>query len=140
MTRAAPPGIPDDPLTKFFWDGAREGQLRILRCQDCGTYIHLPRPICRACRSFNLAGEAVSGTAKLYSFSITHKPFHPYFVDRVPYAVATVALVEQEGLHFLSNLVDVEVDDIEIGMDLQVRFDALSDDVVIPVFTAAGGS
>jgi uncharacterized protein len=134
MNQPAPPPLPDDPLTKFFWDAARKGELHIQRCQSCGTYIHLPRPVCRNCQSMDLAGEKVSGRATLYSYTETHKAFHPYFVDRVPYLLATVELVEQPQLHLLTNLVSLAGADIEIGMELVVNFEVLADDVVIPVF------
>jgi uncharacterized protein len=137
MQRAAPPALPDDPLTAFFWEGARNHELRIQRCQQCGTYIHLPRPICRNCQSFDLAGEPVSGRATLYSFTETFKAFHPFFVDRVPYIVATVALEEQAGLHLLSNLVGIEEVDVHIGMPVVVDFEELAAGYVIPVFRPA---
>ncbi len=130
----APPPIVIEPFTEPFWEGTRQRQLRILRCQACGTYIHLPRPVCRNCQGFDLAFEQVSGRATLYSFTETHKAFHPYFVDRVPYLLATVALIEQPQLHFLSNLVGVSESDARIGMALEVDFEMLSDEITIPVF------
>ena len=137
MNQPAPPPLPDDPLTNFFWEGTRMGELRIQRCQSCGTYIHLPRPVCRRCQSMNLAGEKVSGRATLYSYTETFKAFHPFFVDRVPYLVATVELVEQPHLHLLSNLVGIAESDVRIGMELVVDFEALAPDIVIPVFRPA---
>jgi uncharacterized OB-fold protein len=137
MNQPAPPQLPIDPLTDFFWDGARTGELRIQRCRSCGTYIHVPRPICRHCQSTDLAGVAVSGQATLYSWTETYKAFHPFFVNRVPYLLATVELVEQPRLHVLTNLVGVATEDVKIGMDLVVDFEALSPDVVIPVFRPA---
>lgn len=129
-----PPALPDDPLTTFFWDGTRNRELWIQRCRSCGTYIHLPRPICRNCRSFDLAGERVSGRGTLYSFTTTFKPFHPFFVDRVPYVLATVTLVEQQGLQLLTNLVGIDEADARMGMDLEVDFEELAPGYVIPVF------
>lgn len=137
MATAMPPKVPDDPLTAFFWDGARNGELRIQRCQACGTYIHLPRPICRNCLSFDLAGERVSGLGTLYSFTKTFKAFHPFFVDRVPYIVATVTLAEQQGLQLLTNLVGIDEADARMGMQLQVTFQELAEGYVIPVFEPA---
>ena len=107
-----------------------------MRCQSCGTYIHLPRPICRTCQSFDLAPEPVSGRGTLFSVTQTVKAFHPFFVDRVPYLLATVELVEQPGLMFLSNLVGIDEPDVRIGMDVAVRFEDLGD-YVIPVFAPA---
>jgi uncharacterized protein len=137
MPEPMPPPLPDDPLTAFFWEAARNHELWIQRCQACGTYIHLPRPVCRSCQSFDLAGEKVSGQATLYSYTQTYKAFHPYFVDRVPYLVATVALVEQPGLHLLSNLVGIDEPDVRIGMQLHVTFEELADGYVVPVFQPA---
>jgi uncharacterized protein len=134
---AQPPLPPDDASTKFFWDGARAGELRLLRCQACGTYIHLPRPVCRNCQSFDLAPEKVSGRGTLYSYTVTFKAFHPFFVDRVPYVVATIALEEQEDLRILSNLVGVAEADIIFGMPVMVDFEVLSPELTIPVFRPA---
>jgi uncharacterized protein len=137
MAQTPPPNVIRDPLTDFFFDGAKAGQLRIQRCQDCGLYVHLPRPVCRRCLSFNLADEQVSGDATVYSWSVATKPFHPFFVDRVPYVFATVELVEQPKLHLVTNIVGIVPADIQIGMALHVHFEALSDELTIPVFGPA---
>ncbi|MGD9704589.1 MAG: Zn-ribbon domain-containing OB-fold protein [Acidimicrobiia bacterium] len=134
MDHALPPALPDDPLTAFFWEGARNGELRIQRCRSCGTYIHLPRPVCRHCQSFDLAGERVSGRGTLYSFTQTFKAFHPFFVDRVPYIIATVTLAEQDGLQLLTNLAGIDEADARMGMDVEVAFEELAAGYVIPVF------
>jgi uncharacterized protein len=138
--RPQPPTLPDDQLTAFFWEGARNHELRIQRCQSCGTFIHLPRPICRNCQSFDLAGERVSGHGVLYSFTQTFKAFHPFFVDRVPYIIATVTLVEQPGLQFLTNLVGIDEADAQMGMAVEVDFAELADGYVIPVFKPAASA
>jgi uncharacterized protein len=138
-----PPAPPhDDALTAFFWEAARQHELHIQRCQTCGTYIHMPRPICRNCQSFDLAPERVSGRAKLYSWTQTFKAFHPYFVDRVPYVIATVTLEEQEGLQFMSNLVGIDQlkvdEEARMGMDVEVDFQDLGGGYVVPVFKPVG--
>ena len=138
MDRPQPPVPIPDPLSKPFWDGARDGRLVIQRCNACGTYLHLPRPVCRNCRSFDLGAAEVSGRATLYSFTTTYKAFHPYFVDRVPYLLASVELDEQPGLLVLSNLVGVDEPDVRIGMELQVGFEPLGPDFAVPVFRPAG--
>jgi uncharacterized OB-fold protein len=129
-----------DRYTAFFWDGASDRRLLILRCQKCGTFIHLPRPVCRMCHSFDLQPEEVSGRGTLYSYTVTHKPFHPFFVDRVPYVIAVVDLAEQPGLRLVSNLVDVEESEIKFGMALQVDFEQLDSELTIPVFRPAGAA
>ncbi|MCU1346922.1 MAG: hypothetical protein JWL70_3188 [Acidimicrobiia bacterium] len=140
MDHVSPPKAVPDALTSPFWEGANKGQLLIQRCQKCGTYIHLPRPVCSNCLSFDLAPEAVSGRGTLYSFTITYKAFHPFFVDKVPYVLAVVELAEQTNLRVLSNLVGVDEADIRIGMDLMVDFQELEPGYSVPIFKAAGAS
>jgi uncharacterized protein len=130
---APAPGIPADELTADFWTGTRAGELRIQRCRNCGTYIHLPRPICRSCQSFDLGWEKVSGRGTIYSFTLTTRAFHPYFVDRVPYIVATIALDEQPQLHFLSNIVGTDPDSVRIGQRVRVQFEDRGE-YSLPVF------
>jgi uncharacterized protein len=137
MTTPSPPMPVQDPLSDFFWEGAAQGQLLIQRCQQCGTYIHLPRPICRNCQSFDLQPEPVSGRGTLYSYTVTYKAFHPAFVDQVPYVLASVVMDEQHDLRVLSNLVDVPLDAIHIGMPVQVAFRQLAPELTVPVFVAA---
>jgi uncharacterized protein len=138
MNQPAPPIVIDDPHTNFFYDAARAGELHIQRCQNCKYYVHLPRPICRKCHSFDLRGERVSGRATLYTWSVGTKAFHPFFVNRLPYLFATVELVEQPKLHLVTNLVGIDEADVRIGMDLEVTFEALSETLTIPVFRPVG--
>lgn len=142
MDTILPPAPPDDQLTSFFWEAARRHELHIQRCQACGTYVHMPRPICRNCQSFDLAGERVSGRGTLYSWTQTFKPFHPYFVDKVPYVIATITLNEQDGLQFMSNLVGIDQANVDeearMGMEVEVDFQDLGGDYVIPVFKPLG--
>ncbi len=103
---------------RHFWTGGRDGELRFQRCQECGYYIHPPSPICPACHSKDLAFEAVSGRATLWTYTVNYQPWMPG--PELPYVVAIVALPEQDGLRLTTNLVDVAPDDVEIGMPLEV--------------------
>jgi uncharacterized OB-fold protein len=141
MSTDAPAGpmLPTpDELTQFFWDGVAQHELRIQRCQACGHYIHYPKPICRYCQSRDLAGEPVSGKATLYSWTIASQPFHPFWVDRVPYTLATVELVEQPRLMFFSQVVDCAEEDLAAGMPLEVTFVELSPELTLPFFRPTG--
>lgn len=138
METVNPPPLVDDPLSAFFWEGTRQGELRIQRCQACGTFIHLPRPVCRHCLSFDLAPAVVSGRGTVHSFTITHRAFHPFFVDRLPYVLAVVELVEQKGLRMVTNLVGLDGREPEFDAPVEVGFSELAPGLVIPVFTPAG--
>src|SRR2546421_5320980 len=120
-----------DPGTEFFWEATRRGELHILRCRTCGTYIHLPRPACRSCGSTDLAPERVSGRGVVHSFTVTHFPL-PGFEP--PFAVALIELEEQSGLRLVSNVVDTSPEELEIGIPVEVTFERISDDIVLPLF------
>jgi uncharacterized OB-fold protein len=132
------PEMAVDGLSAPFWAAAKARRLDIQRCQDCGLFIHFPRPVCRRCGSFRLEYEPVSGNGSVYSFSETQKAFHPFFADRVPYLIATIELAEQADLRILSNLVGIAEPDVEFGMAVEVAFEDLSPELTIPVFVPAG--
>jgi uncharacterized OB-fold protein len=121
--------------TGFFWTGGADGELRLLRCQDCGYYLHPPTPLCPQCQGKRLAPEAVSGKATLATYSINHQPWMPG--PELPYVVAIVEVVEQPSVRLTTNVVHCPHDEIRIGMPLRVVFEHHEDpdgDVWIPLF------
>ena len=117
-----------------YWRGGADGVLQLLRCTECRTYLHPPTPVCRVCRSMNVAAEAVSGRGVVYAFTINRYRWLPQMSP--PYVVAFVELVEQAGLQILTNIVGCAVDDVHTGMAVEVVF-AHNDDVYIPLFRPA---
>jgi uncharacterized protein len=111
------PAITKD--TEAFWTGGRDGQLLITRCQACRLYLHPPVGVCRACRSFDIRPEPVSGRAVVYSYTINHQPWSD--TGHEPYVVAVVELAEQASLHLTTNL-DCPPDRVAIGLDVEVDF------------------
>jgi uncharacterized OB-fold protein len=103
-----------------FWDGLRAHELRILRCEECRTYVHPPQASCPRCLSLNLTAEPVSGRGTVYSFTVANREFARGI--KPPYAVALVDLVEQDALRVVTNLVNVAVGDVRIGMPVRVLF------------------
>lgn len=125
-------------VNRDFWTGGQVGELRFLRCQNCGYYNHPPTPICPRCHSKELRFEAVSGKATLWTFTVNYQPWMPG--PELPFIVAIVAIPEQDGLRLTTNLVGVEPDDVKIGMALEVTFENHNDEVWIPLFRPAEGS
>jgi uncharacterized OB-fold protein len=126
------PRVRDD--NEFFWTSGEDGQLRFTRCQSCGYWIHPTGPICPECHSKELAPEAVSGRATLHTYTINRQAWIPGFEP--PYVVAIVELPEQQGLRLTTNLVNVDLDDVRIGMPVQVTFEHW-EDVWLPLFEPA---
>lgn len=126
-----------DDFNRDFWTGGEVGELRIQRCQDCGYYNQPGTPMCPRCHSKQLRFEALSGQATLWTFTVNYQPWMPG--PELPYVIAIVALPEQEGLRLTTNLVGIEPDAVEIGMDLEVTFEH-HDEVWLPLFRPVGAS
>jgi uncharacterized OB-fold protein len=124
---------PDD-LTRFYWEHARQHQLAILRCDDCGAFVHPPRPLCRACLSEDLAPHVMSGRGFVHSHTLTHYVFHPAFADAVPYPVALVELEEDPGIRIVSNLVEIDATHIRSGLPVEVVFEDVTEEISLPMF------
>jgi uncharacterized protein len=103
-----------------FWQGGAAGQLRLMRCQDCGRYLHPPLPRCPACHGARIEAATVSGRGTVYSWTLNRYPWLPSMP--VPYVVAQVDLVEQEGLRLTSNIVGCDPTEVHIGMPVEVCF------------------
>jgi hypothetical protein len=95
-----------------------------------------PAPICPACLGEKLAPAAVSGRGVVESFTVNRHVWMPGMP--VPRLIVLVGLPECEHLRLMSNLVDVAIEEVEVGMPVQVCFER-DDDVWIPLFRPAGG-
>ena len=71
MDRVLPQPTPE---TQEFWDGCREGELRLQRCTDCSKPYFPPRPFCPVCGSRKVETFKASGKGKLWSYVINHRP------------------------------------------------------------------
>jgi uncharacterized protein len=116
-----------------FWAATRERRLVIQRCADCGRLRYFPRRHCPVCWSATVDWVPVSGRGTIYTYSVVRRSPSPGFKDLVPYAVALIDL--EEGVRVFSRLVDCAVEDVGIGAPVDVRFEALDDEVTLPLFT-----
>jgi uncharacterized OB-fold protein len=113
-----------------YWEGARRGELMIQRCDACALWVHPPLFSCPRCGEEPIATQPASGLGTVYSFSIMRMPGIPGFDS--PYAVAVVELDEQPGLITIGNVLDCPVEDLEIGMRVEVTFEDVGEDIVLP--------
>lgn len=117
--------------SRAFWTGGFDQELRIYRCQACRSWIHPPVGACWRCRSRDVGPEVASGRAKVAAYSINHHPWFPAFPP--PYVVAAVELDEDPSVRLTTCLVDCDVDQVEVGMAVEVVFDEQGD-VALPLF------
>ena len=134
-TAAVPPRMvpPLTDVNRAFWTGGKDGVLLIQRCSACRRWVHPPVAPCPDC-SGELIAEPVSGKGEVFTFTVNHHPFNP--TVPVPYVVAIVELVEQDGLRFMTNVVNCEPDAVTVGMPVRVLFEDHGE-VFVPVFEPA---
>jgi hypothetical protein len=77
--------------------------------------------------------EEASGRGTVYSFTVIRQNYARPFRDWIPYVVALVDL--EEGPRVMTNLVDCDPDAVQVGMPVRARFEAVSDDAGIALFT-----
>ncbi len=130
-TRLGPSMTPD---TQFFWDGVRDRKLLVQRCTECHLLRHPPRPMCPVCNALTWNTIESSGHGEVFSFVMPVHPQYPWF--DYPYIVALVDL--DEGIRLVSNLCDIEPDDVTIGMEVEVFYREFDDGLVLPLFRPAG--
>jgi uncharacterized OB-fold protein len=122
---------PDD-ATAPYWEGARNRELRMQACASCDRLRFPPRPMCPACRSFESIWRTLSGRGTIYSFTVCHPPVLRAFRERAPYAVVLIELAEDAGLRIVGNLLDADPTEISIGREVEVDFEELAPNVVLP--------
>ena len=119
-----PPGVPwpapprGSRDSAFFWEGVARRVLLGQRCKSCERFRHPPRPLCPHCHSFEWEAVELSGRGTLHSWIKPVHPKLPMFPD--DYLVALVDL--EEGVRLLSNLCEVELDEIANDMPVEVCF------------------
>jgi hypothetical protein len=90
--------------------------------------------MCPHCQSLDFGEAELSGGGTLYSYAVLHHPQHPAF----DYPVLAALVDLDEGIRLVSNLVDIDAADIEIGMRLEVTFVPTAEDRTVPLFRRAG--
>ncbi|MDY6842666.1 MAG: Zn-ribbon domain-containing OB-fold protein [Thermodesulfobacteriota bacterium] len=115
-----------------FWEGCRQHKLLIQKCKNCKSYRHYPRPMCPHCNSTDTEWVKVNGKGTIYTWTVTAQPFHPAYVNCVPYAVVVVLL--EEGIRMASNIVDCNPEDLYIGMPVEVIFENVTEKISLPKF------
>ncbi|MDT3440667.1 MULTISPECIES: thiolase C-terminal domain-containing protein [unclassified Pseudofrankia] len=125
------------PANEWFWKSGADDRLRIQGCDDCGTLVHPPTPICPKCRSRACAPTEVSGRGTVIGFTVNAHQWLPGFEP--PYVVAVVALAEQPDVRLTTNVVGCPPDDVRVGQEVAVRFER-HEDVWLPLFEPTGGT
>ena len=119
-------------LNRDFWEGCRQGRLRMQKCGGCAHIRYPISHVCPRCLSYEYQWTDLSGRGSVFSYVVFHQIYNRAFAQDVPYNVALVQL--EEGPRMYSNVVGVPNDAVKVGDRLQVVFDAVTPDVTLPRF------
>ncbi len=108
--------MPDDPN--------KEPYLTAQRCKECSTYFYSGRKNCLQCGAEPMEVAPLSGRGKLFTYTIVHKQL-PGALMQVPYGIAVVEM--EEGVH-VQSVVDIDYENLKVGMDMEVYFDKMAED------------
>jgi uncharacterized OB-fold protein len=125
-----------DNASQHYWQSAADGKLVVQRCTSCGQYQFYPRALCTSC-----AGETewvdASGRGTLHTYTVIRQNRSPAFAALSPYAVGIVEL--EEGVRMMSNIVECDVEELTVGMALEVLLLKAADDVGLPFWRPVSG-
>jgi uncharacterized OB-fold protein len=122
-----------DHVSTPFWEAASRGELLIQRCPS-GHRQFYPRAVCKVCGS-DPEWERASGRGTVHTFTIIRQNHARPFRDELPYVVAMVEL--DEGVRMMGNITDCPVDDVHIGMPVEVHMVEAEPGVGVPFWRAA---
>ena len=123
-----------DHTSAHYWQSAADGRLVLQRCVSCREYQFYPRALCVACAGETEWVEA-SGRGTLHTFTVIRQNRSEAFAALSPYAVGIVEL--EEGVRMMTNVIECDIDQLRIGMPLEVVLLKAADDVGLPFWRPA---
>ncbi|MCW2516905.1 MAG: putative nucleic-acid-binding protein containing a Zn-ribbon [Mycobacterium sp.] len=108
------------PTTQPFWDALREHKIRIQYSPSAGRYVFYPRVLAPGTLADDLEWREISGAGSLYTYTVSHRPVSPHFVDDVPQILAVVQW--DEGPRFSTEIVNAAPDAIRVGARVRPVF------------------
>jgi hypothetical protein len=136
LTRGLPVPLPTRDNAPFH-EAARRGELVFQRCTACGRFRHYPRPTCPACLAREHVWERSSGRGTVWTWTIVRGPTLPAFEARIPYNVVDVLM--EEGVHFVSEVLDCPPEEIRAGMPVEAVFVPASAEITLVKFRRVPG-
>jgi uncharacterized protein len=116
-------------VSQPYWAGLREHRLLMQRCADCRRLQFYPRSGCRHCGGTDLSWEQMSGSGRIYSYTVIHRaPFEAFAAD-VPYVYAVIQLAE--GPRVVATIETDDHDGLTVDMPVMAIFDDGDDGITL---------
>ncbi len=122
------PGLPQpaaapESLDAPYWQGLRDEQLLLQRCDACHRWQWGPEWLCHRCHNFELSFETVSPQGVVYSFERVWHPVHPALKEQGPYLVVLVGLPQADNVRLVGNLLGDPQQPVTIGAQVEGVFE-----------------
>ena len=131
----AKPQPQPNEVSQEFWDGTREGRLKLQRCGKCGKLRHYPRPICDNCYSNDVVWIEASGRGTVHSWTVANHPYHPAFKADGAYVLLTVDL--EEGVRQMGRLQGDQSAKLRLGLPVMLNWLPTESGYALPEFKIA---
>lgn len=132
MADATRPALTPNPETEPYWEAAGRRELVLPRCSNCGEAWFPPSAACPSCSAFEHEWAHTSGRGEVVTYTVVHRAPGPAFAERVPYVLAVIELAE--GPRLLTNVLECPPGEVQVGMPVEVTFEEIAQDVVVPQF------
>jgi uncharacterized OB-fold protein len=136
-TQYQKPLPPISSLNQPYWDGLKNREFKLQRCDACSKVWYPPSPLCPACWSRNFTWTRLSGQGRVNSWVIFHQSYFRGYDHDVPYNVAEVEL--DEGPRVLTNLVGIKNEEIRAGMPVEIVYDDVTSEITLAKFRPRAG-
>ena len=100
-------------------------RLEAKKCTTCGKVFFPARLVCDDCANRDFKAITLPDHGELVTFTII-RVAPEGFGDQAPYAIGIVEVMK--GVRFTTQIVDIPLDKIEIGMPVKVEFRKIRDD------------
>ena len=119
-------------LNRPYFEGAKQRELRMQRCDQCG-FVRFPASThCPKCLGGQSSWIQMSGRGRVWSFIVMHQKYFKTFADDLPYNCAMVQL--EEGPIMMSTIVGTPATSICCDLPVEVVFEDATEEITIPKF------
>ncbi len=117
-----------DAVSKPFWDAVNERRLVLQYCTSCQKLQYPPRLAqCRLCGSADhVEWREVQGRGHILENIVVHDTRLVLRRPDLPHNMAIIALDEDPGINFLSNLPGTPADQVPAGAPVEVVFEEVA--------------
>jgi uncharacterized OB-fold protein len=118
--------------------GLLQQKLLINKCANCRYWVYPHRPMCPECWSWDLQPTQVSGRGTVYLFTLLYQGRVRGSDFQEPLRIVAIELAEQPGLRYTSTVVNCSLEEMRIGMPVELTW-ITRRGILVPAFQPAGG-